>query len=582
MTTSLPSTPLNESALGATAGSTAAPTLLDLFSALPGGTTPDGTAPLNSAPVMPADFASLLAPATSVPSHATPLVPAQPLTPVTNVVATPMAATPTRAQRLDPTTLPEPASTRPTALPVESSVSGHEGPLDRALHEAALALLATILPSPPPPPQPPVMIAPAAGQSASVPMEADAGEGQSSAWAPPAHWHVTLSTPAGELPMPLAQRDFIPDRAARPLPENVPGTSPEKASAALAQKPTPSSTPAEVPVLAAPLPASAPPRAERTPLQPVQAELEWESGLKLSAECAPAKPAPIFMPATATGNPVHAAAGNRMTSDAAAAATTARPGPMPVQAEKNADSLPVAPQPARSVSSSTEKNFLTLAPSEVTVASSKAGIDVAQLPSAMPAASHHLPNAVASALPVAASATMPRAEVSAAPAPEQTAQRAVETVLAIVHAQVVSKLQPVPSVQLRFKVGHEDLAVRVQLRDGEVRTEFRTDNAELRAAVAQEWRAVTAKPEAALRFLEPVITTANPTAQHGGTAGQGGSAFQQQQQQAQQQQQQQFRTQMEFFGSVRRTIPAASAPAELAPVTPLVAAAASHRLSAVA
>ncbi len=164
------------------------------------------------------------------------------------------------------------------------------------------------------------------------------------------------------------------------------------------------------------------------------------------------------------------------------------------------------------------------------------------------------------------------------PASASAAHRAVETVTQVVESQAASRLQPVPSVQLRFKVGGEDLAVRVELRNGEVRTEFKTDNAELRAALAQEWRAVTGRADSAVRFLEPVITPAN-------AAGQGSGSFSSQQHsssQHQQQAQQQFRAQAELFGSVGRSFGPAveSAPASSV-VTPLVLPT-SQRLSAVA
>jgi hypothetical protein len=47
------------------------------------------------------------------------------------------------------------------------------------------------------------------------------------------------------------------------------------------------------------------------------------------------------------------------------------------------------------------------------------------------------------------------------------------------------------SVHLQFSVGDADLSVRVQLHAGEVRTTFRTDSPELRAALAHEWQAIT-------------------------------------------------------------------------------------------
>jgi len=100
------------------------------------------------------------------------------------------------------------------------------------------------------------------------------------------------------------------------------------------------------------------------------------------------------------------------------------------------------------------------------------------------------------------------APAAAMPLPSATvalAGRAVGTVVNIVETQAASRMQPVPSVQLHFQFGGEDLAVRVELRGGEVRTEFRTDSGPLRAALAEEWRAVATAPAAGLRLLEPAF-----------------------------------------------------------------------------
>lgn len=75
------------------------------------------------------------------------------------------------------------------------------------------------------------------------------------------------------------------------------------------------------------------------------------------------------------------------------------------------------------------------------------------------------------------------------PAVEQlrTAHEAVEVVL---HAadQVSARTQK--TVNLRFSVGDAALSVRVELHANEVRTTFRTDSAELRAALSHEWQSV--------------------------------------------------------------------------------------------
>lgn len=213
------------------------------------------------------------------------------------------------------------------------------------------------------------------------------------------------------------------------------------------------------------------------------------------------------------------------------------------------------------------KNFLSGNKQQVTVSQTEAGIGVAQNRPTMLFAPHDTLPTVHPTVPALVSTVAAAPQVAGAPVPEpmpqlvavSVARRAVETVTNVVEAQAVSKLQPVPSVQLKFKIGHEDLAVRVALRDGVVHTEFRTDSPELRAALQQEWKAVTAQPESALRYLEPVVSAASSQNGTNSFAQQqqqspGQSAAQQQQQQ-QQQQHQQARAAAEFFGSVARSTP---------------------------
>lgn len=164
-------------------------------------------------------------------------------------------------------------------------------------------------------------------------------------------------------------------------------------------------------------------------------------------------------------------------------------------------------------------------------------------------------------------------------ATENAARRAVAAVTAVMDANAESRLKSAPSVSLRFKVGHEDLAVRIEMRGGQVRTEFRTDSAELQAAVAQEWRALAASPESLLRNQEPVFVGSNNSS----SSGQGGSSLaQQQQQQGQSSAQSQARESQDHFGRIVRRVPVALAAAD-SPLTPLTLHSAnSHRLSAVA
>lgn len=104
---------------------------------------------------------------------------------------------------------------------------------------------------------------------------------------------------------------------------------------------------------------------------------------------------------------------------------------------------------------------------------------------------------------------------TAAPAVQNLAERAVETVTNLVDTQFTASMQKSGSVQLQLRFGGEDLSVRVEIKDGAVQTNFRTDSAELRSALAREWQVVAAQsPEQMRRYLEPVFspnTNTSPT-----------------------------------------------------------------------
>ncbi|MBA4137681.1 MAG: hypothetical protein C0518_10230 [Opitutus sp.] len=249
--------------------------------------------------------------------------------------------------------------------------------------------------------------------------------------------------------------------------------------------------------------------------------------------------------------------------------------------ENSAAPVAVPTPGSAAVKSGPEKNFLSAAKQSVTAGRGAAGIAIAETPSAMPSATPAPIATAHAAAPLAALVeriSAPNAEQPVLIHAERSlARRAIDTVTSVVDAQAAARMQPAPVVQLRFKVGSEDLSVRVELRHGEVHTEFRTDSADLRSALSQEWRAVTARPESAVRFLEPVLFAANATGQGSTSFSSHGQSSSQQQQHAQQQ----FRAQSDFFGSVGRSFAATPAASTSAAVTPLVLPT-SQRLSAVA
>jgi len=119
----------------------------------------------------------------------------------------------------------------------------------------------------------------------------------------------------------------------------------------------------------------------------------------------------------------------------------------------------------------------------------------------------------ASWAPSATTAAVARAEAVAETGDAfSSAHEAVEVVLHAVE-HVASREQK--SVQLSFSVAGEQLAVRVEMRADEVRTTFRTDSSELRAALAQEWQQVSGgatQTERSLRIAPAVFAAAEQSA----------------------------------------------------------------------
>ncbi len=83
------------------------------------------------------------------------------------------------------------------------------------------------------------------------------------------------------------------------------------------------------------------------------------------------------------------------------------------------------------------------------------------------------------------------------------AHRAVEVVLRAVD-EVAARERS--AVKLEFTIGDTELSVRVELRDDEVRTTFRTESPELRQALAHEWQAANAQGgDRNVRLADPVF-----------------------------------------------------------------------------
>jgi hypothetical protein len=195
-----------------------------------------------------------------------------------------------------------------------------------------------------------------------------------------------------------------------------------------------------------------------------------------------------------------------------------------------------------------ERNFVFTGDKQVKTDSPMSGITVAKTESTMPVVPTEEPRSprnpeTLSVLPVRADfqVVQPQAEritaEAAAPAGQNFAERAVATVTSLAEAQFSASMHRAGSVQLRLKFGGEDLTVRVELREGVVHTDFRTDSPALREALAKEWQAVAAATPGQLqRFLDPVFSPASSSGSLADSGGQHHPAHRQAQQQAQQEQ----------------------------------------------
>lgn len=605
MTTSLPTTSANDLLPAAANALAANAPLADGFAALFGAATPASNAAPGTAGEGAATFTALLdgntaaTPATSAPPPmavaptavvATSVVPTNSPSPSTAQgvmrptvgasapLETPPATTDARglAFRISETgATPSTSEVAPDA-PIETARPESEtSPAlpDRETLEAIVALLAPVV-ALVSPAQPTVALgetAPsAAGDTVATPAadvptrggrSSDLPAGAQIKVALPGRDPVVLDetlSPAAVVPAalspetPAASPTREPAAPAAEVAASAPAVAPTRSQVVARSMPMPNtaSTSVELP---APLPSPERAATESLRSQPQPARLEISAAVELTSGAVVSieSPSPVLSGQIARENPAPSAADVAVVS---------------VQPEKSAAATAEKNAAKSSPENVVGKNFLTAETKSVKSARGEDGIGVAQTRSTMLFPLHDPNSAAHPTVPALVSMVPVAAEVAAAPAAEpmpplvaaSCAHRAVETVTSVVDAQAASKLQPVPSVQLKFKFGAEDLAVRVALRDGVVTTEFRTDSPELRAAIQNEWKAVTAQPEGALRYLDPVVAPAsssqsgtNSFAQQHQQQSSGQSAAQQQQQQ----QHSQTRAAAEFFGSVARSTP---------------------------
>jgi hypothetical protein len=149
------------------------------------------------------------------------------------------------------------------------------------------------------------------------------------------------------------------------------------------------------------------------------------------------------------------------------------------------------------------KNFLSTDDEALNPSEDGLGTDVAKVSSTMPATPHR--SSVSAGNPVldTAAGTQLPTDPQVAATTAADAHRAVDAVLAATERLGTSSSR---AVNLQFSFGGADLAVRVEVRGGEVHATFRTNSPELRDSLSSEWHAAAAQDSASpLRMVEPVF-----------------------------------------------------------------------------
>lgn len=152
------------------------------------------------------------------------------------------------------------------------------------------------------------------------------------------------------------------------------------------------------------------------------------------------------------------------------------------------------------------KTFLRIGGERVRDAQTDLGIDVAKSAPIM-FASDLIPTVAAVALD---SRPADRAGAALEPAIVTHAGEAVEVARA---AALLTSADDGRSVELQLSVAGAELAIRVEWRDGEVCTTFRTDSVDLQAALGREWQAMSSEAHSRpFHLVPPVIGTLTDSA----------------------------------------------------------------------
>jgi len=240
------------------------------------------------------------------------------------------------------------------------------------------------------------------------------------------------------------------------------------------------------------------------------------------------RPAKAAGSAAAAASPPTTAADDPPTDfDVSEIRSQAAPTPPPDVGAKIAAQLPGASPAVEKADAAGQKKSLLSVEQMDKQSPVSVGIDAAQPSPAMPAETL---DPAASRQPPLPSASAPAGTATAAASADasqasSSARVAVEAVVKLVDAQTGRAQEPVSAVSLNFKFGSEDLAVRVEWRNGEVHTQFRTDSPDLRAALASQWQAASpGTGDRSTVFASPVFSSTGDQAPS--TAGDGRNAWQ--------------------------------------------------------
>jgi hypothetical protein len=161
-----------------------------------------------------------------------------------------------------------------------------------------------------------------------------------------------------------------------------------------------------------------------------------------------------------------------------------------------------------------EKKSLPVVHQKDDATPSKVGISSAPVASAMPAQTADRSSPATGtdlfrALPAQEVGSVAPAATAQEASPNARAAQAVETVVALVDAQTGRAQGASSAVKINFNINGDDLAVRIEVSNGAVRTQFHTDSPELRAALATQWQAAAPSVSGkALSFQQPTFSGA--------------------------------------------------------------------------